>query len=75
MKFEPGFQEAIITSAKREVKDSRSSGMFQSCHFGTSECPEVASELVRDIFEFFDLLFQGKNNFEKVLLLEEIENK
>ena len=27
MKFEPGFQEAIITSAKREVKDSRSSGI------------------------------------------------
>ena len=27
---------------------------------GASECPEVASELVRDIFEFFDLFFQGK---------------
>ena len=25
-----------------------------------SECPEVALELVRDIFEFFDLFFQGK---------------
>ena len=25
-----------------------------------SECPEVVSELVRDIFEFFDLIFQGK---------------
>ena len=25
-----------------------------------SKCPEVASELVRDIFEVFDLFFQGK---------------
>ena len=50
----------IFTSAERDVKDSRSSGMFQSCNFGTSECPEVASELVRDIFEFFDLFFHGK---------------
>ena len=24
------------------------------------KCPKVASELVRDIFEFFDLFFQGK---------------
>ena len=38
---------AIITSAEREVKDSCSSGMFQSCNFGTSECLEVASALVR----------------------------
>ena len=50
----------LITSAEREVKDLRSSGMFQSCNFGTAECPKVASELVRDIFEFFDLFFQGK---------------
>ena len=42
----------LITSAEREVKDSRRSGMFQAA----SECPEVASELVRDIFEFFHLL-------------------
>ena len=34
----------LITSAQREVQDSRSSGMLQSCNFGTSECPEVASE-------------------------------
>ena len=58
------------------MKDSRSSGMFQSCNFGTSECPDMASELVRDIFEFFDLFFQGKkNNYEKVLLLEEVKTK
>ena len=38
---------AIITSAEREVKDSCSSGMFQSCNFGTSECLQVASALVR----------------------------
>ena len=50
----------VMISAGREVKDSRSSEMFQSCNFGTSECAEVASELVRDIFEFFDLFFQGK---------------
>ena len=42
------------------MKDSRSSGMFQSCNFGTSECPDMASELVRDIFELFDLFFQEK---------------
>ena len=51
---------SIFTSAKREVKDLRSLGMFQSCNFGTSECPEVATELVRDICELFDLFFQGK---------------
>ena len=34
--------------------------MFQSCNFGTSECPEVASELTLHIFEFFDLFFKGK---------------
>ena len=52
-----------ITSAEREVKDLHSSGMFQSCIRRSevaSECPEVVSELVRDIFEFFDLFFQGK---------------
>ena len=41
---------SIITFAQREVKESCSSGMFQSCNFGTSECPEVASALVRGIF-------------------------
>ena len=51
---------AIITLAEREVKDSCSSEMFQSCNFGTSECPEVASALVRGIFELFDVFFQGK---------------
>ena len=36
----------------------------------------MASELVRDIFEFLDLFFSGeKNNYEEVLLLEEIKNK
>ena len=38
-------------------------------------CPEVASQLFRDIFEFFDLFFQAERNDEKVLLLEEIKNK
>ena len=40
-----------VTLAECEVKHSRHSGMFQV----DSKCPEVASELVRDIFEFFDL--------------------
>ena len=40
-----------FTSAEREVTvDSCSSGMFQTCNFGTTECPEVASALVRGIF-------------------------
>ena len=48
--------------------------MFQSCNFGT-EYPEVATALGRDIFEFFDLFFSGeRNNYEKVLLLDEIES-
>ena len=51
------FVERFITSAEREVKDSCSSGMFQSCNFRTSECPEVASTLVRGIFEWFDVFF------------------
>ena len=51
-----------FTSAEREVncEDSCSSGMFQSCNFGTSECPEVASALVRGILELFDVSFKGK---------------
>ena len=50
----------FITSAEGEVKDSCSSGMFQTCNFATSERPEVASALVRGIFELFDVFFQGK---------------
>ena len=44
----------------RSYKDRAGSGMIQSCNFGTSECPEVASALVRGIFELFDVFFQGK---------------
>ena len=40
----------LATSAEREVKDSR-----QECFKEAPECPEVASELVPDIFEFLDL--------------------
>ena len=48
----------VFNSAECELKDLRCSAMFQlKVTFG---CPEVASELVRDIFEFFDLFFQGK---------------
>ena len=44
-----------------------------------SECPEVTSELVWDIFEFFDLLFQGKEiiitsgrNKEEIILISSL---
>ena len=53
----------FITSAEREVKDKRSSGVFQSCTGGpevTSECPVVASELVRDISSSLIYSFTGK---------------
>ena len=30
-----GYGEGFITSAEREVKDLRCSGMYQSCHFLT----------------------------------------
>ena len=50
----------FVTLAEREVKDSCSSGMFQSCKFGTSECPELTLALVRGIFELFDIFLQGK---------------
>ena len=46
----------IISSADRELKDSRCSWMFQTC----IRMSRSASELVRDIFEFFDLFFKGK---------------
>ena len=42
--------------SESEEKDSRCSGMFQRC----IRMHEVASELVREIFEFFDLFFQKK---------------
>ena len=45
------------------------------CPEVASECPELALELVQEIFEFFDLFFQAERNDEKVLLLEEIKNK
>ena len=48
----------VFNSAECELKDLRCSAMFQlKVAFG---CPEVASELVRDIFEFFDLFFHRK---------------
>ena len=55
-------EDDIITAAEREVKDSRCSGMYQSCHFLTRLgkhslqvfgsirlFDEVRAELVRDI--------------------------
>ena len=53
----------FITSAEREVKNSRAQECFKVAFGGpevASKCPKVASELVRDIFEFFDLFLQGK---------------
>ena len=44
----------LVTSAELKVKDSLH---VQECFKVASECPEVPSELVRDIFEFFDLFF------------------
>ena len=66
----------LITSAEREVKHSRRSGMSQSCFFGDKIgharsigfirlFDEVRAELVeisRDHFDFFDLFF---NLFEE----------
>ena len=45
----------LLRQSAKLTEDSCSSGMFQSCNFGTSECPEVASALVRGIFELFDV--------------------
>ena len=42
----------LVTSAECEVKDSHA----QECLKVDLECPEVASEQVRNIFQFFDLL-------------------
>ena len=50
----------LLRQSAKLTEDSCSSGMFQSCNFGTSECPEVASALVRSIFELFDVSFKGK---------------
>ena len=53
----------LFTSAiamKRRIRAA------QECSKGAFGCHEVASELVRDIFEFFDLFFQGKNNSDEV---------
>ena len=50
----------LLRQSAKLTEDSCSSGMFQSCNFGTSECPEVASTLVRGIFELFDVSFKGK---------------
>ena len=47
----PMIQFLIITSAERKVKDCDAQECFKVA-FG---CPEFASQLVRDIFEFFDL--------------------
>ena len=56
----------LVTSAAREKKDSRRSGMFQSCFRMT----EIASELVRDIFEFSDLFL-----FLFIILARNIDQK
>ena len=39
---------------------ARSKGFATECFKVASEWPEVALELVQDIFEFTDLFFQGK---------------
>ena len=55
--------EVVVNSAERELK-VRAAQKYSKVAFGcpevASESPEVASELIRDIFEFFDLSFQGK---------------
>ena len=50
------FLACFVTSAEREVNDSRREECFKVASGG----PEVASELFRDLFEFFDLFFQAK---------------
>ena len=60
----------VITSAEREVKDSRRSRTYQSCHFLTSKVCRFSVlfgyltkwepnyfEISRDYFDFFDLFF------------------
>ena len=53
-------------SAKLRIRAAQECSKFA---FGypevASECPEVASELVGDIFEFFDLFFQGKETIRR----------
>ena len=64
-----GYVEPLVTSAEREVKVSRRSGMYQSCNFLTrlgkqslQVCgsirlfDEVRAELVRDISRSLPLL-------------------
>ena len=41
------FESASITSAEREVKDSRSSGMFQSCTRRSRSCFGISSRYLR----------------------------
>ena len=48
-------------SAKLRIRAGQEcSEVAFGCPEVVSECSEVGSELVRDIFKFFDLFFQGK---------------
>ena len=66
----------LVTSAEREVKRIRTA---QECFKVASGGPEVASELVRDISEFFDLFSQGKEiiigNYKEELIITFGRNK
>ena len=55
----------LLRQSAKLTEESCSSGMFQSCNFGTSECPEVASALVRGIFELFDKEIIMKNKYRR----------
>ena len=64
--------KVFITSAEREVKDSCSSGMFQSCIRMSRSCFGICSRYLRVLL----FILSGEiNNYEKVLPLEEIKNK
>ena len=69
----------FISSAEREAKDSGSSGMFQrciwmsrSCFRMSRSCFGISSKCLRVLWF---VLSRERNNYEKVLLLEEIKNK
>ena len=56
----------LITSAEREVKDSRRSGMFQSCIRKSRSCFGISSRSLRVL----SFILQGeRNNYEEEIII------
>ena len=72
-------REGLLNSAERELEDSRCWGMFQSCIWMSRGCFRMPRSCFgissRYLRVLWFILSGERNNYEEVLLLEEIKKK